>query len=67
MKLQTFKSFFILKLCLLSNFVDEFNTRIFKAMMTGAIEMFVNKVVPLLIAFGKFHVGFKTALMIFES
>ena len=46
MGLQTFKSVrpltpFISKLCLLSNFVGEFNTHIFNAIMTGTIEMFV--------------------------
>ena len=35
--------------------------------MTGTVEMFLNKVVPLFIAVGKFHVSSKTALMIIKS
>ena len=35
--------------------------------MTGTVEMFINKVVPLFIAVGKFRVIPKTALMIIES
>ena len=72
MGMQSFKSvrplaLFVLKLCLFYHFVNEFNTNVYKAIMTGTIEMFINKVVPLLIAVGKFHVSSKTALMIIKS